>query len=88
MNYLRRRVDAVERGLRARTASMFIVHYHDGTTTRIHPGDAVRLCLEEPDKIARFEDMGTENNGILEGLCNALLIDEEGVKHDAEKIMR
>lgn len=78
MNYLQRRIKAVEREIKARTGGMFTVYYKDGTTRRIHPGDAIRLSLDEGDKIERFEaDPGGSNNGILEGLVNTLLLPGE-----------
>ena len=61
------------------------MHYKDGSTRRIHPGDAILLSLDEADKIERFEEEpGGSNNGILEGLVNALLIptEEEGKEGD------
>ena len=75
MNYLRKRIEAVEKEIKARNGNMFTVFYKDGTTRRIHPGDSIRLCLDEADKIERFEeDPGGTNAGILEGLANALLL--------------
>ena len=81
MNALQRRIKAVERAIKARSGGMFTVYYKDGSTRRIHPGDAIVLSLEEADKIERFEeDEDGMNNGILEGLVNALLLpgDDEG----------
>ena len=76
--HLKRRVEVVEREIKARNGNMFTVFYKDGTTRRIHPGDSIRLSLEEADKIERFEeDPGGSNNGILEGLVNALLLPGE-----------
>ena len=80
MKDLQRRIKAVEKEIKAHNRGMFTVHYKDGSTRRIHPGDAILLSLEESDKIERFEeDPGGSNNGILEGLVNALLLpgDEE-----------
>lgn len=80
MKDLQRRIEAVERAIKARTGGMFTVYYKDGSTRRIHPGDAILLSLEEANKIDRFEEEpGGENEGILEGLVNALLLpgDEE-----------
>lgn len=78
MNYLQRRIKAVEKEIKARNGNMFTVYYKDGSTRRIHPGDAIRLSLDEADKIERFEeDPGGSNNGILEGLVNALLLPGE-----------
>ena len=78
MNYLRRRIEAVEKEIKARNGNMFTVYYKDGSTRRIHPGDSIRLCLDEGDKIERFEeDEDGMNNGILEGLVNALLLPGE-----------
>lgn len=75
MNALQRRIKAVERAIKARSGGMFTVYYKDGSTRRIHPGDAIQLSLYEADKIQRFEeDEGGTNNGIIEGLCNALLL--------------
>jgi len=78
MNYLQRRIKAVEKEIKARNGNMFTVYYKDGSTRRIHPGDSIRLCLDEGDKIERFEeDEGGSNNGILEGLVNTLLLPGE-----------
>lgn len=78
MNYLRRRIEAVEKAIRARDGNMFTVIYKDGTTRRIRAGDSIRLSLDEGDMIERFEeDPGGSNNGILEGLVNALLLPSE-----------
>ena len=78
MKDLQRRIKAVEREIKARNGNMFTVFYKDGTTRRIHPGDSIRLCLDEADKIERFEeDPGGSNNGILEGLVNTLLLPGE-----------
>ena len=78
MNYLQRRIKAVEKEIKARNGNMFTVYYKDGTTRRIHPGDSIRLWLDEGDKIERFEeDPGGSNNGILEGLVNTLLLPGE-----------
>lgn len=75
MNALQRRIKAVEREIKARSGGMFTVYYKDGSTRRIHPGDAIQLSLDEADKIERFEEEpGGSNNGILEGLVNALLL--------------
>ena len=82
MKDLQRRIKAVEREIKARSGGMFIVHYRDGRTRQIHPGDAIQLSLDEADKIERFEEIpGGNNGGVLEGLVNALLIptdEEEG----------
>ncbi len=78
MNYLQRRIKAVEKEIKTRNGNMFTVYYKDGSTRRIHPGDSIRLCLDEGDKIERFEeDPSGSNNGILEGLVNALLLPGE-----------
>ena len=78
MNYLRRRIEAVEKEIKARSGGTFTVYYKDGTTRRIHTGDSIRLSLDEGDKIERFEeDPGGNNDGILEGLANALLLPGE-----------
>lgn len=92
MNYLQRRIKALEKEIKGRTGGMFTVYYKDGTTRKIHPGDAILLSLNEADKIERFEeDPGGTNAGILEGLANALLLpgddpnetkDEEGEGKD------
>ena len=75
MNALQRRIKAVEREIKARSGGMFTVYYKDGSTRQIHPGDAIQLSLDEADKIERFEEEpGGSNNGILEGLVNALLL--------------
>lgn len=82
MNTLQRRIKAVETEIKKRNGGLFTVYYKDGTTRKIHPGDAIQLSLNEADKIERFEeDEGGTNNGILEGLVNALLLpgeDHEG----------
>ena len=78
MNYLRRRINAVEKEVRAHTGGLFTVFYKDGSTRRIRPGDAILLSLEEGDKIERFEeDPGGNNGGVIEGLANALLLPGE-----------
>ena len=78
MVYLKQRIKAIEREIKARSGGMFTVHYKDGSTRRIHPGKAIRLSLDEADKIERFEEEpGGSNDGILEGLVNALLCDKE-----------
>lgn len=81
MKGLQRRIKAVEKEIKAHNRGMFTVHYKDGSTRRIHPGDAIVLSLEEADRIERFEeDEDGVNNGVLEGLVNALLLpgDDEG----------
>lgn len=84
MKGLQRRIEAIEHAIKARSGGMFTVHYKDGSTRRIHPGDAIALSLEEADKIERFEEEpGGGNNGILEGLVNALLLPgDEGERKD------
>ena len=83
MKELPRRIKAVEREIKARNGNMFTVFYKDGSTRRIHPGDAILLSLEESDKIERFEeDPGGSNNGILEGLVNARLLPGEDVEKE------
>lgn len=75
MNALQRRIKAVEKEIKARNGGLFTVYCKDGTTRKIHPGDAIQLSLDEADKIERFEeDPGGTNAGILEGLANALLL--------------
>ena len=86
MNALQRRIKAVERAIKARSGGMFTVYYKDGSTRRIHPGDAIQLSLDEADKIERFEeDEGGTNNGILEGLVNALLL--SGEDHEGKEVV-
>ncbi len=83
MKDLLRRIKVVEREIKARRGNMFTVCYKDGSTRRIHPGDAILLSLEEADKIERFEeDPGGSNNGILEGLVNVLLIPGEDIEKE------
>ena len=78
MNTLQRRIKAVETEIKKRNGGLFTVYYKDGSTRKIHPGDAILLSLNEADKIERFEeDEGGTNNGILEGLVNALLLPGE-----------
>ena len=78
MNALQRRIKAVERAIKARSGGMFTVYYKDGSTRRIHPGDAIQLSLYEADKIQRFEEDPEEgDNGIIEALVNDLLPGEE-----------
>lgn len=78
MNALQRRIKAVERAIKARSGGMFTVYYKDGSTRRIHPGDAIQLSLYEADKIQRFEeDPEGGDNGIIESLVNDLLPGEE-----------
>lgn len=83
MNALKRRIEAVEKEIKARNGGMLTVFYKDGSTRRIHPGEAIQLSLNEADKIERFEeDEDGNNGGILEGLVNALLLpgEDEGGK--------
>lgn len=68
------RIKAVEKALKDHNAGMFIVHYKDGSTRQMPPGDAILLSLnEEAGKIERFEEEPGSDNGILEALANALL---------------
>lgn len=85
MNTLQRRIKAVEAAIKKQNGGLFTVHYKDGTTKKIHPGDAILLSLNEADKIERFEeDEGGTNNGILEGLVNALLLPGEDTDEGKE----
>ena len=85
MNTLQRRIKAVEAEIKKRNGGLFTVYYKDGTTRKIHPGDAIQLSLNEADKIERFEeDEGGTNNGILEGLVNALLLPGEDIDEEDE----
>lgn len=78
MNELQRRIKAVERAIKARSGGMFTVYYKDGSTRRIHPGDAIQLSLYEAYKIQLFEeDPEGGDNGIIEALVNDLLPGEE-----------
>lgn len=75
MKELQRRLEVVEKEIKAQTGGLFTVYYKDGSTRTVRPGDALLLSLEEADKIERFEEEPDGgNNGILEGLVNALLI--------------
>lgn len=81
MNTLQRRIKAVEKEIKARSGGMFLVHYKDGKTQRIKPGDSISLCLNNADKVERFEEEPGGNNGILKNLVNGLLhINEEDGK--------
>lgn len=83
MKSIQSRIKELERVIKARNGSLFTVYYKDGSTRRIQPGDAIPLCLYEADKIERFEeDEGGTNNGIIEGLCNALLLSGEDQRKD------
>lgn len=83
MKSIQSRIKKLERVIKARNGSLFTVYYKDGSTKRIQPGDAIPLCLYEADSIERFEeDEGGTNNGIVEGLCNALLISGEDQRKD------
>ena len=86
MKSIQSRIKELERVIKARNGSLFTVYYKDGSTRRIHPGDSIRLCLDEGDKIKRFEeDPGGSNNGILEGLVNALLL--SGEDHEGKEVV-
>lgn len=75
MNTLQRRIKAVETEIKKQNVDLLTVYYKDGSTRKIYPGDAIKLSLNEADKIERFEeDPGGNNDGILEGLVNALLL--------------
>ena len=83
MKSIQIRIKELERVIKARNGSLFTVYFKDGSTRRIQPGDAIPLCLYEADKIERFEeDEGGTNNGIIEGLCNALLLSGEDQRKD------
>ena len=78
MNTLQRRIKALEREIMTRNGGLLTVFYKDGSTRKIHPGDAILLSLNEADKIERFEeDEGGNNAGVIEGLANALLLPGE-----------
>ena len=75
MQSIMKRIEALETAIKNRNIGLFSVYYKDGTIKKIHAGDVIRLSLEEADKIERFEeDEGGNNDGILEGLANALII--------------
>lgn len=75
MNTLNRRIKAVEKAIKAYSGGLITVFYKDGSTKQIYPGCAIKLCLDERDKIERFEEyQGGNNGGVIEGLVNALLI--------------
>ena len=83
MNYLQRRIKALEKEIKGRTGGMFTVYYMNGTTRKVYPGDVIRLSLEESDKIDRFEeDPGGTNAGRLEGLANVLLLPGENIERE------
>ena len=78
MKDLRKRIEALGKEIEARKPQFMTVYYKDGTQKKIHPGDAVRLALEEGETIDYFEDdPNGANQGCLMGLANALLIDPE-----------
>lgn len=86
MNLLKKRVEALEKGIREKNGGLFTVYYKDGTSRIIEPGEALVLSLNEGEKILRFEEMpGGKNNGILEGLANALLVDTTEERREAEE---
>lgn len=88
MNAFQRRTKAVEREIKAGNGGLFTVYYKNGTTRKIQPGDAILLSFNEADKIERFEeDEGGTNNGILEGLVNALLLPGEDMDEGKEGIL-
>lgn len=75
MNYLRRRIKAVEGKIKARNGHLMTVHYKDGSTRQMYPGEAIAASLEDAAKIERIEeDPGGSNGGIVEGLVKALLL--------------
>ena len=86
MNALEKRIEAIEKAIKSHDAGLFTVFYKDGSTRRLPPMDAVKLALTDAENIERFEeDEGSTNEGVLEGLANALLIpaDEELTKEMA-----
>jgi len=86
MNALQRRIKAVEREMKIRKGGLFTVHYKDGSTRTISPGDAILLTLNESEQIERFEESESRaSNGILEGLVNALLPGYADERKDGEQ---
>lgn len=75
MGTLKARIKAVEKKISQLQDGLFTVYYKDGTTKRVPPGETINLCLQEGEKIERFEeDPGSKGKtGILEGLVNELL---------------
>lgn len=77
------RLEALEASYKGLIDSFFTVYYHDGSTRLESAGNCIGLALSEPDKIARFEEgERSGNDGIMEGLLNALLIDTEGENNE------
>lgn len=76
MQDISRRLEALEKEIEKRNGGFFTIYYKDGTTKKIEIGQVILFCLcEESEKIERFEEGESCNNdGILEGLANALLI--------------
>ena len=71
---IKKRLEVLEKEIEKRNGGLFTVYYKDGTTRKIEAGEVIILSLEEADKIERFEEGEAGNNdGILEGLANALL---------------
>jgi len=84
MKDLQRRIEVIEKEIKARTGGMFTVHYKDGSSKLIRPGSAIELALYQGNIIDRFEEEdGGANDGVLEGLVNALLLPgEDGERED------
>lgn len=75
MQAIVKRIEALEKTIKKRNSGLYTVYYKDGTTKKVVSGDVILLCLEEADKIERFEEgEDNMNNGVLEGLANALLV--------------
>lgn len=83
------RLMALETLCRASQGKLFTVYYRDGRTRREAPGNCIDLALREPELIERFEEgKNCGNNGIMEDLLNALLIDtSEGSEVDEQETL-
>ena len=84
---LESRIQALETHLKATQAELFAVYFHDGHIEHYSGGECIGLALERWQEIERFEEPeGCKNNGCLEGLLNALLIDESDTNQGGENM--
>ena len=82
---LLRRIEAVEEEIKKRDKGLFTVFYRNGSVRKIPPADAILLCRREAGEIKRFEETtGESDNGLLEGLVNALLLPDDTKKEGAD----
>ena len=82
---LLRRIEAVEEKIKRQDEGLFAVFYRSGSIRKIPPSDAILLCQSEADEIKRFEETtGESDNGLLEGLVNALLLPDDTKKEGAD----